>query len=42
LLLVVVDAVRARGLALDLVGATAAAAVLVAILVLGRQSSRGS
>jgi hypothetical protein len=42
LLLTVVDAVRARSLALDLLGATAAAAVLVAILVLARQSNRGS
>jgi hypothetical protein len=42
LLLALVDAVRATSLALDLVGATAAGAVLVAILVLGRQSSKGS
>jgi hypothetical protein len=42
-LLVLVDAIRARGLALDLLGATAAAAVLVTILVAGRaQSSKGS
>lgn len=41
-LLAVVDAVRATSLALDLLGATAAAAVLVAILVLARQSSKGS
>ena len=43
LLLVLVDAVRARGLALDLVGAMAAAAVLVTVLAIGRaQSSKGS
>lgn len=43
ILLAVVDAVRARGLALDLLGATAAAAVLVAILLVTRpQSSKGS
>jgi hypothetical protein len=42
-LLAIVDAVRAEGLALDLVGATAAAAVLVAVLIVARaQSSRGS
>jgi hypothetical protein len=42
-LLAIVDAVRAEGLALDLVGATAAAAVLVAVLIVSRaQSSRGS
>lgn len=41
--LALVDAVRARGLALDLLGALAAAAVLVAILLASRsQSSRGS
>lgn len=38
-----VDAIRARGLALDLLGAVAAAAVLVLILVAGRaQPRRGS
>jgi hypothetical protein len=43
LLLVLVDAVRARGLALDLVGAAAAAAVLLTVLAVGRaQSSSGS
>jgi hypothetical protein len=43
LLLVTVEAIRARGLALDLLGATAAAAVLVTILLVTRaQSSRGS
>ena len=42
-LLVVVDEVRARGLALDLVGAIAAVGVLVAVLATGRgQSSSGS
>jgi hypothetical protein len=42
-LLVVIDAVRAKGLALDLLGAAAAAAVIVTILVLGRtQPSSGS
>lgn len=42
-LLVVVDEVRARGLALDLVGALAAVGVLVAVLATGRgQSSSGS
>lgn len=41
-LLAVVDAIGAGGLALDLAGAMAAAAVLVAILALARQSSRGS
>jgi hypothetical protein len=42
-LLAIVDAVRAEGLALDLVGATAAAAVLVTILLVTRaQSSNGS
>jgi hypothetical protein len=42
-LLAVVDAVRASGLALDLLGATAAAAVLVTILVVARaQPSKGS
>jgi hypothetical protein len=42
-LLVVVDEVRARGLALDLVGALAAVGVLVAVLATGRsQSSSGA
>jgi hypothetical protein len=42
-LLVLVDEVRARGLALDLVGALAAVGVLVAVLATGRsQPSRGS
>jgi hypothetical protein len=42
-LLAVVDTVSARGLALDLAGAIAAAAVLVAILLLARaQPSKGS
>jgi hypothetical protein len=35
-LLAIVDAVRARGLALDLVGATAAVAVVAAVLVITR------
>jgi hypothetical protein len=39
----VIDAVRAKGLALDLLGAAAAAAVIVTIRVLGRtQPSSGS
>ena len=43
LLLALVDAVRAKGLALDLVGAAAAAAVLLTVLAVSRaQSSRGS
>ena len=43
LLLSLVDAVRASGLAVDLAGAAAAAAVLVAVLLLARaQSSSGS
>jgi hypothetical protein len=45
LLLVLVDAVRARGVALDLVGAAAAAAAIAAVLVIARaprQSSNGS
>ncbi len=42
-ILAVIDVVRARGLAVDLLGALAAASVLVAILVFGRgQPSRGS
>jgi len=42
-LLALVDAVRTTSLAIDLVGATAAAGVLVAVLVLTRaQSSSGS
>ena len=42
-LLVLVDEIRARGLALDLVGALAAVGVLAAVLATGRsQSSRGS
>jgi hypothetical protein len=42
-LLAVVDAVSARGLALDVAGAVAAAAVLLTILVLARaQPSKGS
>ena len=42
-LLVVVDEVRARGLALDLAGALAAVGVVLAVLVTGRaQSSKGS
>lgn len=42
-LLALVDAVRTTGLAVDLVGAGAAAAVLVAVLVLARsQPSSGS
>jgi hypothetical protein len=39
-LLVLVDAVRTRGLALDLVGALAAAAVLATVLVAVRDQSR--
>ncbi len=39
-LLVLVDAVRTRGLALDLLGALAAAAVLAMVLVAGRTQSR--
>jgi hypothetical protein len=41
-LLAIVDAVRAQGLALDLLGATAAAAVLVTVILVARQPSRGS
>jgi hypothetical protein len=42
-LLVLVDAIRTRGLALDLVGALAAVGVLAAVLATGRsQPSRGS
>ncbi|HUG65950.1 MAG TPA: hypothetical protein VMK83_12090 [Gaiellaceae bacterium] len=40
LLLALVDTVRARGLALDLLGATAAAAVLVTVLVAARRQVR--
>jgi hypothetical protein len=42
LLLVLVDVIRTRGLAVDLVGAVAAVAVLVTVLLATRAQSRGS
>jgi hypothetical protein len=42
-LLVLADEIRARGLALDLIGAVAAVGVLVAVLATARdQSSKGA
>jgi hypothetical protein len=41
LLVIVVDVVRARGLAIDLLGALAAAAAIVAVVVLARRGQTG-